>query len=194
MKRVPSYRHSVLMLFMVPFLSFNSALPPAVPIAACTTPELRMNESDLWAEYAHLQQQADRRKLDAKAWAAEEQADEFLNAIASDSHSSSATAREAWLTNLATNRAKKHRRRAAFLRVHLHVVPQWAPSKAHQQAVLNETIGRVRDKTSEDEWSALYALATGEKYKAVADARGCSEAALKTRISRCRKRVHSVCA
>ena len=61
-------------------------------------------------------------------------------------------------------------------------------------AVLNETIERIRKNTNKDEWFALFALAAGEDYKSIAAAQGCTEAALKTRICRCRKRLYAMCA
>src|SRR5208283_3453634 len=85
------------------------------PIAACTTSEVFMSESLPWGDYALLQRQADRRRLDAIAWAAEEQAEEFLDRLAANNLPTDPSCRKAWLDNLATNRAKKHRRRVAIL-------------------------------------------------------------------------------
>jgi DNA-directed RNA polymerase specialized sigma24 family protein len=153
-----------------------------------------MNQSDHWGEYARLQQHADRRKLDVKAWAAEEQADAFLDAIANNTLEPDAEVRELWLINLATNRAKKHRRRAAILHGYVHFRPNSELPKGHDSVVLKETLARVQKSTTNDEWIALLALAVGDSYEALAAAQGCSKSALKTRISRCRKRLYDMCA
>jgi hypothetical protein len=153
-----------------------------------------MNPSKPWDDYAKLQQRADRRKLDSKAWATDEQAEEFLNALARNSLKPDAKACEVWLQNLATNRAKKHRRRQALLHLYQHVRPSWEPSRAHDRAAQEEFLERVRTSTTPQEWSALWALARGEDYEAVAAAEGCTVAALKSKVSRCRQRLHGCCA
>jgi DNA-directed RNA polymerase specialized sigma24 family protein len=152
-----------------------------------------MDLHDPWDEYVRLQQQADRRKIDAKSWAAEEQANEFLDAIADRTLKSPADAREIWLENLATNRAKKHRRRAALLHKYQFKRPTLVFSNVHDSAVHNEGISRVQQHTSTEEWRILLALASGEKYAAVSKAIDCSIAALKARVSRCRQRLSLVC-
>jgi DNA-directed RNA polymerase specialized sigma24 family protein len=153
-----------------------------------------MNQSDPWDKYPPLQQQADRQKLDAKAWAAEEQANEFLDALACNTPIIDAKAFEVWLENLATNRAKKHRRRAALLHVYQHLRPISESSKAHNAAVLKEDLEIIQKNATKEEWVALQALAAGDDYKSLAVAQGCTVSALKTRISRCRKRLHAMCA
>jgi DNA-directed RNA polymerase specialized sigma24 family protein len=153
-----------------------------------------MNPSDPWAAYARLQQQTDRRKLDPKAWAAEEQADAFLDALAGDALKADPAAYEAWLANLATNRAKKHRRRMALLHGYQRTRPDSVSCKAHDAAVHKESIERVRVSTTSEEWVALMSLASGEEYKSVATTQGCTESALKSRVLRCRRRVLLACA
>jgi DNA-directed RNA polymerase specialized sigma24 family protein len=153
-----------------------------------------MGQFNAWGDYARLQAQADRRKLDPKAWAAEEQANQFIDAIANNDLKSNPEARQAWLENLATNRAKKHRRRAALLRLHQHCWPVAELSVAHDAAVANETVEKIKANTTTEEWWALVALSLGEAYKSLAMVQQCSESTLKTRISRCRKRLRAICA
>jgi hypothetical protein len=152
-----------------------------------------MDLHDPWADYAYLQQQSDPRKLDAKAWTAEEQANEFLDAITTKTLKSASDAREIWLENLATNRAKKHRRRAALLRNYQRKCPTMVASEAHDSAVQNESVSRVRQHTSDEEWRILWALAMGDAYETVATVNDCTIAALKMRVSRCRKRLLIAC-
>ncbi|HTU88653.1 MAG TPA: hypothetical protein VMF69_01015 [Gemmataceae bacterium] len=152
-----------------------------------------MDLQDPWDDYAHLQQQADRRKIDAKSWTAEEQANEFLAAIADKTLKSALDARGTRMENLGTNRAKKHRRRAALMHDYRFNRPIVAFSKAHGLAVLNEDISQVQQQTSSEEWRMLWALANGDDYKTVAKAIGCTMAALKTRVSRCRRRLLHAC-
>ena len=49
-----------------------------------------MSHFEHWGEYAHLQLGADRRKLNDKAWAADEEAEEFLESIANNTLKSGA--------------------------------------------------------------------------------------------------------
>jgi DNA-directed RNA polymerase specialized sigma24 family protein len=152
-----------------------------------------MDLQEPWDEYAHLQQQADRRKIDAKSWAAEEQANEFLDAIANKTLESAPDARDRWLENLATNRARKHRRRAALLHKYEFKRPTLAFSIAHDSVVQNEGVWQVQQHTSYEEWRILLALASGDNYATVARAIGCTIAALKARVSRCRRRLLLAC-
>jgi DNA-directed RNA polymerase specialized sigma24 family protein len=98
------------------------------------------------------------------------------------------------LENLSKNRAKKHRRRARSLHLNQHFWAASEPSVAHNRAVAIEAIERIKENTTTDEWKALSALSNGESYAVVAAEHQCSESAVKTRISRCRKRLAMLCA
>jgi DNA-binding NarL/FixJ family response regulator len=148
-----------------------------------------MSESHPWDDYVSLQRQADRRKLDAKAWAAEEQAEEFLDGLAANKLHTDPNLRKTWLDNLGTNRAKKHRRRVSILRRLVYFRPGFELSKVHESIAKKETLARVQKKATPDEWAVLFALASGGTYQDLADTRGCSEQTMKTRVSRCRKRL-----
>jgi hypothetical protein len=153
-----------------------------------------MQNATQWREYARLQERTDRRKLDANAWIAEDQANEFLAALEKGRLSQSPGARGIWLDNLRANRGKKHRRRAALLHQYQHERPDSQRSLAEQIAIHNETLSRVRESTTAQEWMILVAVAAGQDYRSIAVAIGCSDSALKTRISRSRKRLSRSCA
>jgi hypothetical protein len=146
-----------------------------------------------WDEYARLQQQADRKTLDPRAWAAEELANTFLDAIAANTLKSSYDAFQGWQKNLSTNRAKKHRRRAVLLEQYRYERPASVASQAHATAVRNEELYRVRRAVGGEEWRLLSDLANGGDYDGLAEATGCTISALKTRVSRCRRRVLMAC-
>jgi DNA-directed RNA polymerase specialized sigma24 family protein len=150
--------------------------------------------SSPWSDYTQLQEDADRRKLDPKAWSADEKAEAFLDSLLVNTLRSDPNAREAWLNNLATNRAKKHRRRRALLRNYHRSHSASVPSTAHSDLERLETKERILAATTAEEWYALWAFAMGDDYKAVAAARGCSESALKSRVLRCRRRLMATCA
>ena len=65
---------------------------------------------------------------------------------------------------------------------------------AHESIVLREIVTRIQNNVSPDEWTVLFNLASGATYQDLAPARGCTEQTLKTRVSRCRKRLKAMCA
>src|SRR5205814_1717750 len=86
--------------------------------------EKRMDDEsavDQWAKFASLQERISKRKVvNHKAWALEDQADAFLEAVARGSLPAETERRDKWLDNLETNRQKKHRHRSQILQ-------QWIP-------------------------------------------------------------------
>jgi DNA-directed RNA polymerase specialized sigma24 family protein len=66
--------------------------------------------------------------------------------------------------------------------------------KVYEAVEMKETLARIQNNTTPEEWAMLFALASGETYQDLADARGCGEQTLKTRVSRCRKRLYAMCA
>jgi hypothetical protein len=152
-----------------------------------------MSQSDPWTDYAILQQRANRSKIDARAWAAEEQANQFLIAIANGNLKPHSEGRQTWLDNLYTNRTKKHRRRTRSLLLNQHFWAASEPSVAHNRAVAIEALERIKKSTTAHEWATLIALSNGESYEALAAQHQCSQSALKTRISRCRKQLMLLC-
>ncbi len=153
-----------------------------------------MNGSDLWGEYAILQRGANRRTTDARSWAADETAEAFLDALIDRRSRSTVSSHERFLKNIFTNRAKKHRRRAALLRRYQHRWPASIPPQAHAAAAANEALANIKKRASAEELTILFELARGKTYSEVATDQHFSESALKSKISRCRRRLFALCA
>jgi DNA-directed RNA polymerase specialized sigma24 family protein len=141
-----------------------------------------------------MQKGADSKKLDARAWAADEQADAFLDGIRNNTLPLASGSRYSFLKNLSTNRAQKYRRRARLLREYQLTRPEFAAGDAHEQFVVNETVARIQEEMTEGERVLLTALADGDSYASIASTQRCTESALKSRILRCRRRVLALCA
>lgn len=146
--------------------------------------------SQAWDEYVALQSVAERsRRLDHKSWALDEQMDSLIcNSVAEVSDQSVKR-----LHNLATNRAKKFRRRVQLLREEYFPACRLFDEcdvlgcMCHQ-----ETIAQIREKTTQSELAVFQALADGDDYATIAAQSQLTMPALKSRISRCRARLQAV--
>jgi DNA-directed RNA polymerase specialized sigma24 family protein len=150
------------------------------------------SSSSHWDDYLTLQQRLDCQRVDHRAWATEEQLNEFLDAAAGNQLPQSPESRSKWLDNLATNRRKKHRRRLTLLRDDIAFVyggPQ--PDDPFDLAARNDCVSQMRSQTTTDEWRILWARACGDSYEEIALREQLSVAALKSKISRCRKRLRN---
>ena len=145
-----------------------------------------------WDDYASIQQRRDRQPVDHRVWATEEQLDEFIDAVCGNRLPQKSELRSQWLDNLATNRAKKHRRRQSLLRNdYSFVCGRSQSSDPFEEVVRNESIARIRANTTAAEWRILWALACGDSYAAVGTRERLTVAALKSKVSRCRSRVQN---
>lgn len=145
----------------------------------------------LWAKYDSLQKYASQvRKVDPKAWAIEEQLNDFLAKLEKGSLPVDDEVSERRLKNLLINRQKKHRHRSRLLQEHTAISLTFSPSESIIRKVIEtELLVRVRTSTTAQEWRILVRLARGDDYGTVARSEGMSVVALKTKISRCRRRV-----
>lgn len=146
---------------------------------------------DLWAEYASLQKRADRvTKLSHRAWAIEDQLNEFLDALEKSSLPVDEEARAKQQKNLLINRQNKHRHRLKLLQAQAATTPASSPpEQVTDPLIVAELIVRVRTLTTTQEWRILVLLAHAHDYAAIAQKEGISVAALKTRVTRCRQRL-----
>ena len=147
----------------------------------------------VWAKFASLQERITKRKVvDHKAWALEDQADAFLEAVAGGSLPAETERRDKWLDNLETNRQKKHRHRYDILQ-------QWIPDLnvpldtllPIDRIIVIEQLVQVRNSTTAQELRILCALAVDHNYETIADAEQMSIGALKVKVHRCRRRLRT---
>jgi hypothetical protein len=146
-----------------------------------------------WDDFAALQNSAaNRRQLDHKAWALEEQLDSFAELL-SDSPSNEASAGKAKpVLNLVANRSKKFRRRDQLLRdSYQHICRKSCECRTIELLSRRESITEIRLRLSEDELRIFEDLADGADYLSIAGRHRMTQSALKSRISRCRQRVRN---
>jgi DNA-directed RNA polymerase specialized sigma24 family protein len=143
-----------------------------------------------WARVAALQNRLrNRTTIDHTAFAIEEQLDQFLASIADESLPP-VDDQESWLTNLETNRRRKYRHRSKLLEKHaieLRISASFRTQLDH--AIQNEQLLLIQGLTSRAEFSILVRLALGEEYSTIAQHENVTVGALKTAISRCRRRL-----
>ncbi len=144
-----------------------------------------------WDDLAVLQNSAaNRRHLDHKAWALEEQLDSFVELL-TDSPSNEVSAGKAKsVLNLVANRSKKFRRRDQLLRnSYQHICRKSYDCQTFELLSFRESIGKIRFQLSEGEFQVFEALAAGDDYVTVADRHLMTPSALKSKIARCRERI-----
>ena len=162
----------------------------------------------LWDEYARLQGLAERyRKLSRPAWGT----DEALSALVSQLATLSSTALEAWVTELAVARSARLRRlisEADALRTWLkNIAGNRSRGKKYESSgpvrestlmticqpdvslIRAQEVHVIRSNSNSVEWFALWALANGHKYQAVAAILNMRVGTLKSIISRRRARL-----
>ena len=149
-----------------------------------------MDTPDFWQEYALLQQRADRPKIDAQAWAFEEQTNEYLTAIASQSVNADAPTRSRTVKNLGINRRRKHVHRQ-FLLVANSTLIYPPPGKTEAVLIAGMTIAFLRRFATPDEWRLLELIAMGTDYRAIATAERRTVSGIKSLVSRCRSRLRT---
>ncbi len=147
-----------------------------------------MDTAAFWQEYALLQQRTDRPKIDAQAWANEEQTNEYLSAIASKNVIQDAPKRSRTIKNLGINRRRKHLHRHFLLRAN---GPLLYPPSPDTEAILiaRMTVDFLRRFASPREWRLLELIAMGTDYRAIAANEGTSVSGVKSFVSRCRSRL-----
>jgi hypothetical protein len=153
-----------------------------------------MDDSTLehpWAEYASLQERADRvRKLSPTALAIEDQLNNFLESLDEGFLPVNDEAFEKRQKNLLINRRKKHSYRARLLQEQAAITPTFSPSEPIIGKLIQaELLFQVRTSTTKQEWRILVRLALDHDYATIAQSEGISVIALKTKVSRCRQRV-----
>ena len=147
---------------------------------------------DLWCDYAFLQDRSRRLTVvNHAAWALEDQLDQFLDSLSKGVIPAEHEARDKWLTNLETNRAKKYRHRSALLRgraAFMEIEARVSPSPVEAISV-TEQLAIVQANTASQEWRILSNLAADDDYATVARAEGFTVPALKSKVYRCRARL-----
>lgn len=151
-----------------------------------------MNEgpSFVWDAYARAQAGADRTTIDHRQWAADEAADAILDVIASAAIPISETAFEQRVANVRSNRASKHRRRAAIKAARydpLHRDRNEPSHFEHVAAVIQ--LAEVRARLRPAEWDLLESAASGADYATLAAEGGTTVTAIKKRVARARGRL-----
>ena len=144
-----------------------------------------------WDDFAVLQNSAaNRRQLDHKAWALEEQLDSFVELL-KDSPSNEASAGTAKsILNLVVNRRKKYRRRDQLLRdSYQYFCRKSYECKTLELLSCREIVDGIRLQLSECELQLFEDLAAGHDYVTIADRYVMTPTALKSRIARCRERL-----
>lgn len=155
-----------------------------------------MNEDSVlephWAKVEALQNRLrNRTKIDHKAFALDEQIDEFLEALGNGELPDEPD-QENWLTNLETNRQRKYRHRSQLLSNHAAEFEISISTRTQLDlAIENERVRLIETLTTRREFSILYRLASGEEYRAIAVTEAVTVAALKTMICRCRQRLRN---
>lgn len=152
------------------------------------------DESELeqvWVEFALLQKRIGKRKVvDHKTWALEDQAEAFLEAVATDSLPNETNRRDKWLHNLETNRQKKHRHRSEILQ---RWIPDFTVPLDKQppidRIIIREQLLRVRNSATVQEFRILCSRAFDQSYETIADAEQMSIGAVKIKVHRCRQRL-----
>jgi hypothetical protein len=149
-----------------------------------------MDTAILWHEYARLQKVTNRSKVDAQAWAFEEQANEFLTAVASETVVADGLTLSTTLKNLASNRRRKHVHRQVLLHSNQALL---YPSLTSSEAVViaRMTIESLRNLATPSEWRILEHIALGDNYRTIAAGERRTVAGIKSLVSRCRSRLKS---
>jgi hypothetical protein len=141
-----------------------------------------------WEEFARLQRLACRSHLDNNGWTVEEQLDEFLEKYPQDPTPFDLHDCRRWLKNLASNRARKLRKRAKALRREAPWLVRPAAPDPFEEAASKDQLTRVKEQVSADEWRMLRGVAAAD-YATVARNLGLVVGTLKARVSRCRLRL-----
>lgn len=145
--------------------------------------------SPYWALFVRAQAAADRSHLSARAWAAEEAADEALEMITATVPMPLPVI-AAKLDTLAGNRAAKHRRRGRLR--HDLLAPEaedlHSPSP-HDAAFARLELGRIRTQVSDKDWRMLVMAAEGETRDDIALDLGLKASTVKSRVSLLRRRL-----
>jgi DNA-directed RNA polymerase specialized sigma24 family protein len=143
-----------------------------------------------WADYAKLQNLSDHQPLNHKGWATEEELNEFLKAISENRLPNDTESRSQWLNNLATNRAKKFRRRQTILKSNFAPICRpYEEPRVLDRMVVSESLRLACARLTPDEWKLFLKIARGDSYQQIGQSNGSAAAATKTRVSRCRSRI-----
>jgi hypothetical protein len=144
-----------------------------------------------WADYQEFQKRyADPKRITDAAWGADDALGEYLVQMGQDSLSSDRDDRRRVLRNRMSNRKQTHRRRREILlgryAASTPAVDDTAPSSRLETM---ESLAHVQANTDPHEWRLLQALARGITYAVLAVQVRASLTALKSAVSRCRKRL-----
>ncbi len=166
----------------------DAALAALPPNSLPTDPPRRQR----WLLYTLLQQAADSRSLNALAWANDERAEDFIDAIADGTLPTEFTALGRCLKHLPGNRAQKHAHRRRLLEQHRHALcrPTLPPPVAVAEQA--DELAAVRRMTSDREWDLLNRVAA-DGLGTIAVAEAMPTGTLKSLLSRCRQRVRMAC-
>jgi hypothetical protein len=162
----------------------DATLAASSPNSLPTDPTQRKR----WLLYTLLQQTADSRNLDALAWANDERAEDYLDAIAAGILPPEFNDLCKWLKYLPGNRAQKHVHRARLLKRRCHDICRPDPPSPEAAAEHADDLARVRHLATDREWALLNRVAC-YGLAAVADAERMPVGTLKAQLSRCRCRL-----
>jgi hypothetical protein len=135
-----------------------------------------------------MQQTADSRKLDPRAWANDERLDAYLDAMAGRTLPPELTELSRWLRYLPGNRAQKHKRRCRLQERFRNDLRRPEPPRPDVVAELSDELAWLQSGTTKREWRLLY-QGVVEGLEAVAKSEGMRLGTLKSLLSRCRARL-----
>lgn len=143
----------------------------------------------LWALFVPAQTAADTRRLNARAWAAEEAADLVLDLISSPTPLS-APVIAAKSAHASGNRAAKHRRRARLR--HDILLPE-AESQAsptpYEAVAARLELERIRTQISDRDWHLLTMAAEGKTHADIGFELDLTPGTVKTLLFKLRRRL-----
>jgi hypothetical protein len=146
---------------------------------------------EAWQYYAKLQEDISKTtKLGPRASALEEKLNVFLSDIENNNLPTDPISRDKKFINLEINRQKKYRHRENLLSIWAtEFLGQEFEDNTISRIILGEEMAEVKGLTSCEEWRILWALANDHSYDEIAEKEEISLAAIKTRVSRSRKRL-----
>ena len=157
--------------------------------------ELCSPVSPIWQQYEALQNKSRKiRKLDSYAWAVEDQLDRALS-LAQAAAPATEDGLAKSLKELRLNRIKKHSRRRRLLQKFvLPVLPDVTENTLLDRIQLERAAMAFRSTNDGSDWRILVSIARGADYGAIAGREGTTVSALKSRVSRCRRRLAELAA
>lgn len=143
----------------------------------------------IWTRYAQLREQVEKRPLDHRTWALEEELNAYLDAVGNGDVFADSDEVDRWLDNLDANRRKKYRRRAELFKQHFTLTITTSFRTQLDELIEFERVQIVRKLTTEREFRVLCRRALEDTYEAIAATELLSVPALKTLVCRCRRRL-----